>query len=239
MTYSAIREAVFLSRPNRFVAEIRLDGKVQLCHVKNTGRCRELLIPGARVWVQEQSAPSRKTKFDLITVEKGRRLVNIDSQAPNKAVAQWLPHSGLYRKLTAVRPEHRFGDSRLDFYLEGDGRSGLMEVKGVTLERDGVALFPDAPTLRGVRHLRELSAAAGQGWDAFVLFLIQMKGVSFMAPNWQTHAAFGRALTAAQAAGVQILALDCHVAPDSISPGDWVPVDLSPPPGGMGGNFAF
>ncbi|NLM15852.1 MAG: DNA/RNA nuclease SfsA [Clostridiaceae bacterium] len=238
MKYENIRPAIFLHRPNRFVAEIELDGRTEICHVKNTGRCQELLIPGVRVWVQEQDSHKRKTKYDLITVQKGDRLVNIDSQVPNKVVARWLPHSGLFRNLTAIYPEFRFGGSRFDFCVEEKARRVLIEVKGVTLEQGGVALFPDAPTIRGVKHLRELMTAVEQGYDAMVLFLIQMKNVSHMEPNWQTHEEFGLELRAARAAGVKILALDCHVTPDSIAPGNDVAVNLMPSMG-QGANEPF
>ncbi|MGI6334046.1 MAG: DNA/RNA nuclease SfsA [Saccharofermentanales bacterium] len=226
--YENIRPAIFLHRPNRFIAEIELDGRVENCHVKNTGRCQELLIPGVQVWVQEQDSHKRKTKYDLITVQKGDRLVNIDSQVPNKVVARWLPHSGLFGNLAAIHQEFRFGSSRFDFCVEEERQRVLIEVKGVTLEQNGVALFPDAPTMRGVKHLRELVTAVEQGYGAVVLFLIQMKNVSRMEPNWQTHSEFGHALTAARSAGVKILALDCYVTPDSIVPGGNVEVNLVP-----------
>jgi sugar fermentation stimulation protein A len=172
MTYENIYRAVFVDRPNRFIANIEIDGRIEICHVKNTGRCRELLIPGAEIFTQDvgrglpDAALSRRTRFDLISVRKGQRLVNIDSAAPNKVFAEWVRDGGLFRDITLVRPEYRFGGSRFDFYLEADGRRCLVEVKGATLEEDGVARFPDAPTERGVRHLRELITLFRRGIDA-------------------------------------------------------------------------
>ncbi len=230
MTYDNIKRAVFLDRPNRFIANIEIDGKREVCHVKNTGRCRELLLPGASVLVQDvgrgiPDAPNpRRTQFDLIAVRKGERLVNIDSSAPNKVFAEWIRSSGLFRNITLIRPEYRFGASRFDFYIEADGRRCLIEVKGVTLEEEGIARFPDAPTERGVRHLRELTAAVEAGYDAYAVFIIQMKGVRFLEPNWVTHVAFGDAMRDAGRAGVNILALDCVVTEDGITAADFVEV---------------
>lgn len=216
MTYDNLREAVFLRRPNRFVAEVTLDGRLERVHVKNTGRCAELLIPGSRVYLEESANPARKTRYDLIAVEKrtprGTRLVNMDSMAPNRAAAKWLAGGGLGR-LEALRAEVTVGDSRFDFAAEQDGRSVYIEVKGCTLEEDGVARFPDAPTQRGVRHVRGLTALARQGHRCVVLIVIQMKGVHRFEPNWRTHPAFGEALIEARAAGVEIIAMDCAVRP--------------------------
>ncbi len=230
MTYENIHRAVFIDRPNRFIANIEIDGRIEVCHVKNTGRCRELLIPGAEILVQDAGRGypelplSRRTRFDLISVRKGQRIVNIDSAAPNKAFAEWVRDSGLFRDITLIRPEYRFGGSRFDFYIEVDGRRALVEVKGVTLEEDGVARFPDAPTVRGVKHLRELITAVEAGYDAHAVFIIQMKGVSWLEPNWGTHAAFGEALRDAKQAGVNILAVDCVVTEDSMTAADLVEV---------------
>ena len=230
MTYDNIRRAVFLDRPNRFIAHIELDGRTEVCHVKNTGRCRELLIPGAEVFVQDvgrglPDVPNpRKTTLDLISVRKGERLVNIDSAAPNKVFAEWARDSGLFRDITLVRPEYRFGNSRLDFYIEADGRRVLVEVKGVTLEEEGIARFPDAPTERGIKHLRGLITAVEEGYDACAVFVIQMKGVRWMEPNRETHAAFGDAMRDARKAGVNVLAVDCHITGNSITVADFVDV---------------
>lgn len=234
MIYEQMREGRFLSRPNRFIAWVELDGEAVCCHVKNTGRCRELLTEGAQVWVQECANPSRKTRFDLIAVRKGQLLINMDSQAPNRAAGEWIASGGLLRagqaaageSLTLLRPECRFGSSRFDFYLETTRERAFLEVKGVTLEQDGVALFPDAPTERGVRHMEELCACVREGYGGYLLFVIQMEGVRCFRPNERTHPAFGQALRAARAAGVRILAYDCAVTADSMSLRAPVPVEL-------------
>ena len=228
MQYSRVKEGVFLSRPNRFIAEIEIGGQREICHVKNTGRCRELLIPGTRVWVQEAAGKERKTKYDLITVEKpGLGLVNLDSQAPNKAVGEWLAAGGLGVSLTCIRPEYRYGSSRIDFYGEWEKQAFLMEVKGVTLEEGGTARFPDAPSERAVKHIRELQEAKEKGMEAYALFVIQMKGVTEFRPNDRTHPAFGEALREAERTGVRLLARDCLVTEDSIRIHRPVPVITS------------
>ena len=206
---------VFLSRPNRFVAHVQIDGKTEVCHVKNTGRCRELLPAGAEVWCLESGNPARKTRFDLITVRKGERLINMDSQAPNLAAREWLLAGGL-GEIQDLRPETVHEDSRFDFSFVKDEKRCFLEVKGVTLENDGVCAFPDAPTERGSKHLRGLARAAGEGYGAYVLFVVQMEGVRYMHPNDNTDPAFGRALREAAAAGVQILAVDCKVTPGTM-----------------------
>ena len=210
MHYSNMIKGRFLSRPNRFIAHIEIAGQLQVCHVKNTGRCRELLPPGARVWCQKSSNPNRKTQFDLISVQKGDRLINMDSQAPNAAAKEWLLAGGL-GKIEDLRPETTYKDSRFDFSFRKDGKLCFLEVKGVTLENDGVCAFPDAPTTRGARHLRELAEAAKEGYGAYVLFVIQMADVVCIHPNDATDPAFGQALRDAAAAGVQVLAMDCAV----------------------------
>lgn len=215
MKYTNMVPGRFLKRPNRFIAHIEIRGKEEICHVKNTGRCKELLPEGAKVWCQEFNDPKRKTKFDLITVQKGSRLINMDSQAPNKAAAEWLLQGGL-GAIENLRPESKYGDSRFDFYFEKDGKPCYLEVKGVTLEVGGVCAFPDAPTERGAKHLRELAALAGQGFGAYVLFVIQMSEVKYLQPNDATDPAFGKALRDAQAAGVNILAVCCDVTADSM-----------------------
>ena len=233
MTYENIRRAVFVDRPNRFIAHIELDGEIKVCHVKNTGRCRELLIPGAEIFVQDFGVESpggphaRKTRYDLITVRKGERLINIDSAAPNKVFAEWVRAGGLFSGVTLLRPETRFGGSRFDFYIEAGGRRAFVEVKGDTLEEDGVARFPDAPTERGVKHLRELIACRDVGYDTYAVFVIQMKDVRYMEPNWATHPAFGEALGDAARAGVRVLAVDCFVTEDSITAADMVAVRVT------------
>lgn len=217
MRYEKMEPAVFLERPNRFVAYVERAGRREICHVKNTGRCRELLVPGAELYVQRSDNPARKTALDLIAVKKGSQWVNMDSQAPNKAAAEWLRQGGLGCREITIRPEYKYGDSRFDFFLEADGRKAFMEVKGVTLEEDGIARFPDAPTERGVKHIRELIRCLDAGYEAYVFFVIQMKGVRAFEPNDRTHPAFGEALREAAKKGVQILAYDCVVRPDEMS----------------------
>lgn len=226
MQYHDIRRASFVARPNRFIAQVTLpDGTPVRAHVKNTGRCAELLVPGAAVYLEYSQNPARSTPCDLVAVEKGSLLINMDSAAPNKAAQEWLAAGGL-GPLDLLKPEHTLGDSRFDFYARQQGRPLLAEVKGCTLEQDGVAKFPDAPTQRGLKHVQELAAFARQGWRCCVLVVIQMKGVSKFMPNWQTHAAFGRALQEAAAAGVEVRAVDCLVTPDTIKIDQPVPVDL-------------
>ena len=216
---------VFLARPNRFIAHVELDGKKEIVHVKNTGRCRELLPAGAKVWCQRSSNPNRKTKFDLITVQKGDRLINMDSQAPNAAAKEWLLAGGL-GEIQNLRAETVHGDSRFDFSFTLDEKTCFLEVKGVTLEEDGICAFPDAPTERGVKHLRGLTRAAKEGYGAYVLFVIQMPDVKYLHPNDATDPAFGAALREAAANGVQVIAMDCAVAPDTMDIRLRVPVKL-------------
>ena len=225
MRYQEMKAGRFLDRPNRFVAHVEMEGRVETVHVKNTGRCRELLQPGARVWCSVSDNPARKTKYDLITVEKGTYLINMDSQAPNAAVREWLAAGGL-GPMELIRPERTFAESRFDFYLERSGQGMYLEVKGVTLEDGGVCRFPDAPTERGTRHLRELMEAKRSGFDAAVLFVIQMRPVKYLEPNDATDPAFGAALREASAAGVQVLAVDCKVTADTMEIGDFVEVRL-------------
>ena len=257
MRYEKVVAGRFIARTNRFIAQVELDGQVQTVHVKNTGRCRELLVPGATVYLSDAGEnAARKTRYDLIAVEKGDILINMDSQAPNAAVYEWLKAGHLFPAGAEIRREYTYGDSRFDIAAFVETRSAglplaqapglecsavsplptklplcggpgselaLLEVKGVTLERDGAAFFPDAPTLRGAKHLRELAAFAG---ESYILFVIQMKGISYFAPNDVTDPAFGAALRAAQAAGVHVLAYDCHVTPDSMTLGEPVEVRL-------------
>lgn len=226
MQYGKILPARFLSRPNRFVARVEAEGEELVCHVKNTGRCRELLVPGATVWLEESPNPSRKTKFDLIAVEKGDRLINMDAQAPNKVFGEWAAAGGFREGLMLLRPETTYGSSRFDFYWESSKSRGFVEVKGVTLEEDGIVRFPDAPTLRGVKHLDELVKAREAGYEAAVCFVIQMEDVRWFAPNDVTHPEFGQALRRAAQAGVEILAMDCAVTPQSLTMGNPVLVKL-------------
>ena len=216
MEYQNMVPGIFLDRPNRFIAHIEIDGQTQICHVKNTGRCRELLPTGARVWCQDAAAPTRKTRYDLICVEKGSRLINMDSQAPNQAAGEWLAAGGL-GPVEQLRPETTHGASRFDFSFTLNRKPCFLEVKGVTLETEGVCAFPDAPTQRGTKHLQELTALAQAGYGAYVLFVIQMADVAYLHPNDATDPAFGEALRQAAAAGVRILAMDCQVTPDSMT----------------------
>ena len=228
MQYRKIISGAFLARPNRFIAHVQLSGgPVVVCHVKNTGRCAELLVPGATVYLEQADNPNRKTAYDLIAVEKGDRLINMDAQAPNQVFAQWAQAGHFVPHLTLLRPETVYGSSRFDFYWEnGDGRRGFVEVKGVTLEEEGVVRFPDAPTIRGVKHLEELVSARQAGYEAAVCFVIQMSHVDYFTPNDRTHPAFGDALRRAAQAGVDILALDCRVTPDSLEIGGPVHIRL-------------
>ena len=215
MKYGKMVKGIFLSRPNRFIAKIEIAGKEETVHVKNTGRCRELLPPGAEVWCEVSNNPNRKTKYDLITVRKGERLINMDSQAPNAAAKEWLLSGGL-GQVEDLKPETFHGDSRFDFSFTLDGKPCLMEVKGVTLENDGVCAFPDAPTERGAKHLRGLTQAVKDGYTAFVLFVIQMPDVKYLHPNDKTDPAFGAALREAAENGVNVLAMDCAVTEDEM-----------------------
>ena len=226
MKYGTITEGIFLSRPNRFLANVRIGEMEETVHVKNTGRCRELLIPGARIFLEHSSNPGRKTAYDLISVYKeGLGLVNMDSQAPNAVVREWMekqmagttePSLSLFQKIEEIKQEYTYGKSRIDFFFEADGKKCLMEVKGVTLERDGIAYFPDAPTERGVKHLRELEKAVKKGYDCYAAFVIQMPGIREVYPNDETHPAFGEALRDAADAGVRVLALGCEIGKDSL-----------------------
>ena len=216
MHYDNMVPGIFLARPNRFIAHIEIDGKPEICHVKNTGRCRELLPVGAKVWCQDADSPTRKTRYDLIAVQKGSRIINMDSQAPNAAAREWLSGGGL-GKIENLKPESRFGDSRFDFSFTKDGVPCFLEVKGVTLENDGICAFPDAPTERGAKHLKELTRLRKEGYGAYVLFVIQMSDVAYLHPNDATDPAFGAALREAAKAGVQILAMDCAVTCDTMT----------------------
>lgn len=213
MRYQNVCRGEFIDRPNRFIARVAINGETETVHVKNTGRCRELLRPGAEVWLTRTENPARKTKYDLIAVRKENGILfNIDSQAPNRAVGEWLENQGF----DCVIPEQSFGSSRIDFYMERGGERWLLEVKGCTLERDGVGYFPDAPTERGARHLRELAEAAAQGFHTAVAFVMQAEGMRTVLPNRDTDPSFAEALEAARQAGVKVLCLPCYVEPDSL-----------------------
>lgn len=229
MIYNRMVPGTFLERPNRFIAYVEVEGRKETVHVKNTGRCAELLQTGVRVYLQESENPGRKTKWDLIAVEKGSRMVNMDSQIPNKVVKEWLEAGHLFENITRIQPEFTYGNSRFDLYVEADGKRIFIEVKGVTLEQDGVVRFPDAPSDRAVKHVEELKAAVKEGYEAYVFFVIQMKDVRYFTPNMDTHPAFGEALRDAARAGVHVLAYDCEVSSDRIAIADIVPVVLEDP----------
>ena len=211
MRYDNIHKGKFLSRPNRFIANVEIDGKAEVCHVKNTGRCKELLVEGCTVWLEHSDSESRKTAFDLVAVEKGDRLINMDSQAPNKAVGEWLREKMPFGEGFSVYPEKKYGNSRFDFYLES---------------QDSVVLFPDAPTLRGVKHIEELSHCLDEGYESYIMILVQMSNVKYFTPNYDTHPEFGEALEKASRKGVKILCYDCNVTHDSMTVGKPVKVKL-------------
>ena len=234
MEYGKILPGIFQTRPNRFIAHVEIAGRMEVCHVKNTGRCRELLLPGVKVWLEESANPARKTKYDLIAVEKARPegplLINMDSQAPNKVFGEWAAAGGLGFVPTLLRPETTYGNSRFDYYWEwsqeGEARRGFWEVKGVTLEEGGTARFPDAPTLRGVKHLEGLILARQAGYEAGACFIVQMAGMDHVEPNDATHPEFGAALRRAAQAGVEVLALECAVEPGRLAAERVLPVCL-------------
>ena len=220
MKYKTIIKSKFISRPNRFIAFCDVEGRSEVVHVKNTGRCRELLVDGATVYLSVSQNPERKTKYDLVAVEKvterGTILINMDSQAPNAAAYEWICSGGIFGEDAVVRREVTYGNSRFDLYVEQGERRAFVEVKGVTLESDGVASFPDAPTERGVKHIGELAEAIKEGYEAYILFVVQMKEIHTFSPNDDTHKAFGDALRSAKAAGVKVLAYDCKVTPEEM-----------------------
>lgn len=229
--YSKIRKAKFISRPNRFIAIVLVDGKEEVVHVKNTGRCKELLVEGCDVILFESDNPNRKTKYDLIAVYKIREnapplLINMDSQIPNDVAEEWLKSGRLFSKNAVIRREVTFQNSRFDFYVEDGDTKAFLEVKGVTLENGGVAMFPDAPTERGVKHINELVEAKKRGYDAYILFIVQMKEISEFKPNDITHKAFGDVLRCAEKEGVRVLAVDCIVTEDSIAADENIKVTL-------------
>lgn len=216
MEYKNITEGIFLSRPNRFTAMVEIDGSPQICHVKNTGRCRELLVPGRKVYLDMADNPARKTRYDLISVETPEQIISMDSQAPNVIVQEWLENGGLYPEMEEIRREALWGESRFDFRLQHMGRTIYMEVKGVNLKEGDIALFPDAPTVRGVKHVRELCKVKQEGMEAILFFAVKMKGIRVLRPNIKTQPEFGEALREARNCGVNILAYDCLVTRDSI-----------------------
>lgn len=226
MRYTKVVKAEFISRPNRFIAHVMLNGEEVTVHVKNTGRCRELLIPGVTVYLAETDNENRKTKYDIVAVLKGELLINMDSQIPNLVCEEWLRDGGLLQNITHIKREVTYGSSRFDIYTEYGDKKAFVEVKGVTLEHDGVAMFPDAPTERGIKHVNELVKAIDDGYEAYIIFIIQMKGVKKFRPNDETHKAFGDALRLAAEAGVHIIAVDCAVTENSIVADSFIEVEL-------------
>lgn len=229
MNYKNTVRGIFKDRPNRFIAHVQIDDQLETVHVKNTGRCRELLIPGTEVILEKSDNPARKTKYDLICVNKAGRWINMDSQAPNKAAEEWVAAGKLFPEKVTVHREKTYGNSRFDLYVESPERKAFIEVKGVTLEEDNIVRFPDAPTKRGVKHLGELIRASEDGYEAYILLVIQMKDVRYFEPNWETHREFGEALRKAEKAGVHILAYDCAVTENSMEICDPVSVHLEHP----------
>ena len=226
MKYENVKKGIFIDRPNRFIANVEIDGAVEVVHVKNTGRCKELLVEGVTVFVQEFENSNRKTKFDLIAVCKGDRLYNIDSQAPNKVFYEWVLKSGYLGNIEYIKSECKYGDSRFDFYIETKNRKIYAEVKGVTLEDDGVLMFPDAPTERGVKHIKELCKCVEEGFEAYVCFVVQTDKAKYFTPNKRTHPAFAEALLEARDKGVNILCVNCKVTEDSLEIDEFVDVKL-------------
>ena len=231
MKYSNVKKGIFIERPNRFTAKVEIDGKTETVHVKNTGRCRELLIPGAIVYLTKSDNPERKTAYDLVAVEKEREnktplLVNMDSQIPNDVVEEWLKKGLLFKEGAKFKREVKKGDSRFDFMIEEEGRISYLEVKGVTLEKDGIALFPDAPTERGVKHIKELCKCVDEGFEAYICFVIQTEKVKYFTPNRRTHPQFADALLEAKEKGVNILCVNCIVEEDCLEINTFVDVKL-------------
>jgi sugar fermentation stimulation protein A len=226
MIYDRIKKGTFISRPNRFIANVVVDGNMEAAHVKNTGRCKELLVEGATIYLQEHENTNRKTKWSLINVKKEERLINMDSQAPNKVFYEWLKEGKLFKDIKFIKPEYTYKNSRIDFYLETNTDKILIEVKGVTLEENNIAMFPDAPTIRGVKHVFELCSSIEQGYKAYIVFVIQMNQIHYFTPNVKTHREFADALNYANIKGVNILALDCDVTENSLKIKDKIRIVL-------------
>ncbi len=227
MRYNNIVKGRFISRPNRFIANVEINGEIKVCHVKNTGRCKELLVANAVVLLEKSNNPSRKTEYDLVSVYKGNKLINIDSQAPNKVFGEWAVENGYFGDLTLIKPECKYKNSRFDYYLETETKKIFVEVKGVTLENDGVLMFPDAPTERGVKHLNELVDAKENGYEAFVFFVAQMEDCEYFTPNQATHPEFATALRNASLRGVEVRCVNCNVIEGELSINRFVDVNLN------------
>lgn len=227
MRYEKTKQGIYLERPNRFIARVLVDGKETVCHVKNTGRCRELFVPGAQVTLEDCAHPGRKTRYDVISVKKDGQWINIDSQVPNQAVREWISKGNLFSEQAVIQSEKRYGNSRFDLYVEDKGVRAFVEVKGVTLKERRTAKFPDAPTARGIKHIQELIQCTEDGFEAYLIFVIQMKGVLEFRPNWDTQPEFGESLLEAAQAGVHILACDCTVTDSEIELAQAVSVNLT------------
>lgn len=226
MIYERIVPGKFIKRPNRFIAHVEINGKEEICHVKNTGRCREILVPGADVFMQVAENPDRKTKYDLISVYKGDMLINIDSQIPNAVFGEWVRNSDFFKNIELIKPESKYKNSRFDFYIEADNKKIFVEVKGVTLENDGVVSFPDAPTERGVKHLSELIDSVENGYEAYVFFIIQMENCKYFTPSYENHPEFAKMLKSAKNSGVKIKALNCIVDYNQIMANEFIKIKL-------------
>lgn len=226
MKYKNIHKGKFINRPNRFIAEVEIDGIINTVHVKNTGRCKELLTKNATVLLEKSDNPLRKTQYDLVAVYKGDRLINMDSQAPNIVFGEYLKKNELIKNVTKIKPEHKFNNSRFDFYVEAENRKIFAEVKGVTLEEDNIVMFPDAPTERGLRHIQELIEACKQGYEAYCVFIVQMNNVKYFTPNIKTQPEFAQALITAENQGVNIIAYDCIVTENSLEVNNQVKIIL-------------
>ena len=224
MKYNNIISGKFINRPNRFIANIEIDGKAEVCHVKNTGRCKELFTENAEVFLETSSNPNRKTKYDVIAVKKGEMLINIDSQAPNKVFGEWAEN--YFEDISLLKPETKYKNSRFDFYIEYSGKSAFVEVKGVTLEEDGILMFPDAPTERGVKHLNELCQCIADGCEAYIFFVVQMKKAKYFTPNKKTHPEFADVLKKAAECGVKIKCVNCDVWEDELKIDNFVEIRL-------------
>ena len=224
MVYKNICTGKFISRPNRFIAEVEIDGKIKICHVKNTGRCRELLIPGATVFLEKSDNLARKTQYDLVAVYKGDKLINMDSQAPNKVFGEWVGNGEIFKNITLIKPEYKYKNSRVDFYIESDNKKILAEIKGVTLEEEGTVMFPDAPTERGIKHIKELMNALDEGYESYIFFIVQMEECEYFTPAYDKHPQFADALVEAHKKGVKVMALNCTVTPDELKIKEEIPV---------------
>lgn len=224
MIYKNICTGKFISRPNRFIAEVEISGEIKICHVKNTGRCKELLVPGATVFLEKSDNLARKTEYDLVAVYKGEKLINMDSQAPNKVFGEWVQQGDYFKNITLVKPEYKYKNSRMDFYIETENKKILAEIKGVTLEENGVVMFPDAPTERGIKHIKELMGALAEGYESYIFFIVQMEDCKYFTPAYDKHPEFAKVLKEAHKKGVKVIALNCTVTHSELKIKGEIPV---------------